>query len=319
MSVPNLHHISAVRLGKAAPVTLGGIGSQRVNTNTDVVGDALSGEVYNRWASIRSQKPVFDFMTKAILTGLANVPLTGLDIVTVLTGTDKLSLFGQKVAEGGTRDAGAVHRLMKGSKGLVVLGSLSCQHQQDAELTLTTILTYDGTNDPIVVADNVSLPAGIVDTERFSLGPIFLNAIAVTGHRSVNVNFGVQAVSEGSESEIWDRFAYIREIMAEITIAGVDVSLLAAAKIPLIGVLLTQPNPPANTNTRIFFRKRASGGTFVADGTAVHVRLNAAGLAYVETPFDGSGNAPGTATVRIKCHFDGLQPPIAVSTAVAIA
>jgi hypothetical protein len=317
MAVTRVDHISGVRIGTVTPVTLGGIGQQRVGLGTQFVTDALNGEVYPKFVSVQGQASTFDFTTKALAEALANIPFAGLSIAGL--GADKVTLFGTQADDGGTRKTGSVHRSFKAAKGLLVLGALNCQHPGDAELGLSAVLAYDGANDPIVVSDGAALPAGITDAERFALGPIYVNAVPITGVRSVAVNFGIAAVTEGADGEVWDRFVYIREVMPEITITGVDVTLLAAARIPFAGVLATQAATPDQTLSRLYFRKRIQGGAFELDAATEHVRVNFAGIAVADEPFSGSGNQPATCTVRIKAAHDGVNVPLTLTTGVPIA
>jgi hypothetical protein len=191
------------------------------------------------------------------------------------------------------------------------LDRLTAAHQGDAELTLRSLVAYDGTNDPIVTTENQSLPA-VTDAERFTLGPIDIESVTLTQFRSLEIDFGVDAVSEGSESEIWDRYPNIRAIKPVITISGISLAWMAAAAVPFDGLDIT------HLNTAIYLRKRAAGGTFELDATVEHIKFTAAGLAYVSEPYNASGVDAAEVTIRIPLRYDGTNAPLVIDTTSAI-
>jgi hypothetical protein len=112
-----------------------------------------------------------------------------------------------------------------------------------------------------------SLPAGITDAERFTLGPTTLESEALTGITNFNLDFGITARSEGADSDIWDTIVTIEQILGVLTLRGKDPSWFGAGVIPLAGLAVT------HANTAVYLRKRAAGGSFVADLTAEHIKF----------------------------------------------
>ncbi|MEK6799382.1 MAG: hypothetical protein AABZ12_10485 [Planctomycetota bacterium] len=307
MPIGEIHGLSVVQFGTTV---LNGIGSLRMATGTEVRSDPTSGEVYARHGHIAGQKIAAEFSSRDLVVALAQVPLTGKKIGDLSGG---LTFYAGKHQSGGTRATGAAHRKYVFLDGIAYLTRLTAGHQADAELGLGAIAAFDGANDPVAMTENVSLPAGIADTDRFTLGPITIAGLALQQFRSLSVDFGVQAKSEGSESETWDRYTHIERIIPEITIRGVRLDWLKTANVPLLG------KAPTHANTAIYLRKRKVGGAYEPDASAVHVKLTAAGIATVETPVDAQGVDAAECELRMRCTYDGTNAPIVVTTATAIS
>jgi len=288
---------------------LPGITQCRVETGTDVQGEATSGEVYTRWQSIFAQKPKADWTTKAIASALDLCGLTGLDVSGLATG---LKIFAQKHDRASTRAGATSHRKHTFSDGLVVPRTLTVPHRGDAKLTYDLLVLYDGVNDPIILTDAVTLPAGVTDAERFTLGPTTIESVTLTTIQQMTITFGITGDPEGGDSSIWDTYCSIRKITPSLTLSGFDVEWLKAANIPLTGKSVT------HTNTAIYLRKRAAGSTFVADGTAEHIKFTAAGLAYIDVPFDASDDGYATTNLTMPLKYDGTNAPLVINTASAI-
>lgn len=289
---------------------LPGITQCRVETGTDVQGEATSGEVYSRWLSLYAQKAKASFSTKAIAAALDLCGLTGLDVSGLAAG---LKIYAQKHARASTRAGAISHRKHTFNDGLVVPRTLSVSHRGDAELSYDVLVLYDGVNDPIVITDSVTLPAGVTDAERFTLGPVTIGGVTLTTIQKVDIDFGITGDPDGGDSAIWDTYCSIRKINPKITLSGFDVEWMKAANIPLTGKSTT------HANTAIYLRKRADRSTFVSDVTAEHIKFTAAGLAYIETPFDASADGVSNTGLVLPLKYDGVNAPLTIDTASAIA
>ena len=85
-----------------------------------------------------------------------------------------------------------------------------------------------------------------------------------------------------------------------------------SAKIPLTGLKVT------HANTAFYLRKRAIGSTFVANGTAQHIKFTAEGLATIDNAMQVSGDEPSSTTLTMPLHYDGTNAPLVIDTASAI-
>lgn len=293
------------------PVILGGITRTGVRINNSVQSMPTSGEAYARFQALYGQsiRPTFETVNPA--AWLTQCALSGLKIAAAVAGTG-LTIYQQKIAEGGIRTSGANHDTFNFKEGLLYPTSMDCDHGGDVKLTYDMCVTYDGTNNPLVLATTASLPTAPSDAERFTLGGITLGGIAFSQHTGVSLSFGIKVNEEAAESDIWPTYCWIETVEPTITIRGVDKKWLDAALIPLTGLAMT------HANTKIYFRKRAAGGTFVADGTAEHIKITACGLATVETAWDASGSGKGTVSIKLDTKYDGTNLPLVINPASAI-
>lgn len=306
VSVPREAGIYAVDLGGTI---VGGITRQEVNTGTELVSEWASGEVYPRTNFITAQKPGANFSCLALKALLDITTLFGKDITTLSGG---MKMYLQQFAVAGARASGANHRRFTINKGVLLVRRIACEHQGMARAECEAIATYDGTNQPVLEADSISLPAGPADTVRFSLGPVMIGSVAINGFRSVELDLGLNVTREGAGSEVWDSTVAIRDIKPKFRIRGIDYEWLKSANIPFTGKAAT------HANTTIYLRKRTEFAAFVADGTAEHIKLTAAGLAYIEQPFSGDGNAPVEITLCLECKYDGTNAPVTLNTASTV-
>jgi len=288
---------------------LGGITALNVRSGSQVRGEPRSNEVYNRFLSLVEQKPVLTFTTEAIAAALDLCGVVGLDIDGLTNG---LIYYAQQHDDGGTRKSGANHRKYVLRDGILIPQRLTVDHRGDASLDYMAAVTYDGVNDPITWSENQSLPAGIADSQRFTIGAVELEAKTLTHITHLELDFGITATPESADSDIWDTIVSIEKIAPTLRLRGKDPTWLKSTTIPLTGLAIT------HANTNIYLRKRSVGGTFVADATAEHIKLTMEGMATIDQVFDARGNATGETDVVVNGRYDGANTPIVVDTTSAL-
>lgn len=315
MPVARLHTNYSVKLDPdsfaTTAVQLGGITRVGLRIGNQVVAMPTSGEAYARFIALYGQKVSPMFETLNVAKGLANCALSGLKISAATVGSG-LTLYQQSVAEGAIRTSGSNHDSFNFKEGLLYPTTLSADHQGDAKLEYDCHATYDGTNDPVVLATSVALPTAAADAERFTLGPCTLGGVLFTQQMGVSISFGLKCNSEGADSDIWDTFSWIEEVQPTLTLTGVDKRWFNASFVPLAGLAMT------HANTKIYLRKRAAGGKFVADATAEHIKLTICGLATVENGWQATGSGKGTVSLKLDTNYDGTNLPIVINPASAI-
>lgn len=305
MAITRKHGIYGVGLGA---VLLGGITRQNLATNSEVKGEASSGELYNRFIALYAQRLAPGFTTRSIATALGATGVMGLSL-----SSAALTLYAQKHAAGATRASGGNHRSYTFASGILAPRQLTVDHRGDATLTYeAVVVSADGTNSPITITDSVSLPSGLTDAERFTLGTWTVGGISLGEIRRLQIDFGVDIASEGADSEIWDTFCSVRGQHSTITFSGIDVEWVKSTNIPTAGLAAT------HANTVGYLRKRALGSTFVANGTAQHIRFTAAGLITPDNIFEGSERDAGEVSLKMALYYDGSNAPLTVNTASAI-
>ena len=56
----------------------------------------------------------------------------------------------------------------------------------------------------------------------------------------------------------------------------------------------------------------------MADASTEHISFTAAGLAWIEAPFDASGHAAAEATLQAQLLYDGSNAPLVIDTTADI-
>lgn len=300
------HTFYAMKLNTAV---IGGITGQDVSLNPELMGDASSGQVNRSIVSLTAVKPTASLSGKAVGRLLDEISQLGEGI----SGSNVLTLFAYQHAAGGTREGTLKHRTYTINSGILVPRRLSVPHRGDAVLTFDVIITWDGSNDPIVITDLQSVPAiDGGDDERYTLGPVSIGGITLTGLRQLDIDFGINAPTEGADSEVYDRIVSVETATPVITLRGIDIEWFKATVVPILGLAAT------HANTTMYLRKKAAAGTFVDDGTAEHVAITAAGLGVLETVFGGQPGAAAESSVRLETLHDGTNLPLVIDTSAAI-
>lgn len=315
MAVERIHTLYAVQLHTDAmesAVLIGGITQQQLPTGTEVRSDPTSGDPYPRHQAVVAQKPTAGFTTMHLARSLDAIGVAGIKIKSATN--PGLRLFAQKYNEGEMPASGSVHKRYTIREGLLLPRRLTCGHQEDATIQYEALVTYDGTNAPIVPNDDVALPTGLVDDQRFTLAKVTVGGVLLPQLTGVDVDFGLGAVTTGSNSDVWDTHSSVRTVRPMLTFRGIDADWFKSDVIPLLGKAGT------HANTSIYFRKRASdGATFVADGTAEHILFTACGLAYLDQLFDCRTNEAGEPAVMMPLRYDGTNYPLVCDTTSTIA
>jgi IS5 family transposase len=106
---------------------------------------------------------------------------------------------------------------------------------------------------------------------------------------------------------------FIQSSNPTIRISGKNLAKFIAADIPLAGKGAT------HANTSIVLRKRLqTAAGFVANATAEHVLITAAGMAAWEQVHSATGNGRVEDVLLLTCRHDGTNTPIVVDTTYAI-
>lgn len=306
MSVTRKHSLYAVGVGATL---VGGITRQSIVTGSEVRSEASSGEIYARFQSFYAQKIAPSFTTRMISTALGASGALGASIAGLSGG---LCLYAQAHADGGTRAGASAHRKYSFTKGILCPKTLTVDHRGDATLTYEAVVVYDGVNDPVVITDSVSLPAGITDSERFTIGPCTLGGILLGEIRQFQIDFGVDVIAEAADSDIWDTFCSVRQQNTVISLRGIDMKWFDSTYVPLAGLAGT------HSNTICYLRKRAQGGGFVANGSAVHIKFTGAGTVYIENATDANGEDAQETSIKMPLYYDGSNAPLGITLGTAI-
>lgn len=297
--------------GAGSDLFLDQISDWAMDTRINNILLGADGMVDPSYVAVMSQSPSAAFTTSALATVLAKCGISGLAIAADADeyGAD---LYLQKLAEGATRASGSSHIRLRAAKGILVPRSLSAaQGAGVATLGLELIPTWNGSADPLVIATSQALAGTPSVGEAFTVGPVSINGAQVEGIQSITVDFGITLETLGSDGGVWPTFVCIRErrptFRIETTDAGVinTFGLTGAAQ--------------GGTDSVIYLRKMAEGGTRVADVTAEHISFTIDEGHIACGPLRASHPGRIGAELIITPTYDGTDPIIAISTATAIS
>lgn len=306
MSVTLKHSLHGVVLDMTK---IGGITAQSMPTGTEVQNDPDSGQINATFQAVIAQKHIPTFSTQAVGTTLTKIGTQGWTIAGVF-----FAMYAQKWAAGAGRASGSVHNKYVYRNGLVVPESLSVAHGENASLSCIGHITFDGSNSPIVVTANNVLVTGFVENERFGLGPITIAGKTIANVKSIELSFGLDVVSDGSDGDIWDTFVSLRSVQPILTIRGTQLDIAESGNFPVGGYtsatqVIAVGTPCTHANTIFYLRKRTASG-YVPKATVEHIKFTMAGYAHVETMMDASGNDAGDATLIVTSFNDGSLDPL---------
>lgn len=322
MSISQLDTVSTIKFHPVAgssAVQFGGIMRQMLRSGSEVRQNATSGNVYATHSAMYAVKPAAEFQTCSIAAVLDAIGLTGAR-VNADNSHPGLVFYGRKKAEGGGRASGSVNAAFTIKEGLLIPRRLTAEHRDDATLDCETLITYDGTNEPVVPDYESAIPTGGTDNARFTLGPITIGSTAqdvftLAGVTRFELDFGITAATHGSDSDLYDTIAVIEEIAnPTLRISLLDARCLSAAKVPISGKEILADY------CAIYLKKRArTSSGFVANNTQEHIKLTPlSGVAYLEEIHNSQGAGNATAQIVIPLISDGTNPPLAIDTTSAI-
>ena len=294
----------------AGAVYVDGIRSVTLNPGLQSSLEASDGSPYATFASLTAGAPTGSFETtdlKALLDECSAFMAIDDD------GTHPgIEFFLQSMAQGGTRSTGSAIKLTIGN-GILALSSLELSHQAPAVLSAEVTARKDGVTAPLAVATGETLPATVYPATSviWSLGKVVFNGTEIDGLESVSIEFGIEVEAEAADGDVYPTFAMVRQIRPTITLKGVHVDLLSTLSVD--GAFYTA------SQVVIYARKRAEGGTYVADATAEHVSFTLGKCRVDPGSIDGD---PKSISLTLSPYYTaGGSPvlPITINTATAIA
>ncbi len=314
MSVSKLWVPFAVDLDTA---TLGGsnvlldqVQNFAVNTAVNHAIMASDGAVDPTYVSVMNQAPGVSFTSTAIATILAACGINGAVIDSDVDDPGLLCYF-QKMSEGGTRAAGSNHILMTINEGLLVPVTINAAQDSPATIDMAATISYDGTNDPIVIADSQALVGSPAVGELFTVGPVSINGTTLEGIQSTTINFGIQVIAQGGDGAVWPTYVAIMSRRPSITLRTTDVSSLST--FGLTGAA------QGASDSLVYLRKLSEGGTRVADNVAEHISFSIDEGMINVTNANVAQDSPAMADVTITPTYDGSAAILVISTGTTIA
>lgn len=311
MAATSRHELYAARYNTTI---IPGITRMGIPTGIETRGERTSGEFRSHTQTIIEQAPRIPMSTinpKGLLDILGS---SGIAAGGVAIGSSAIfSAWAYKHAEGGTRAGTLSHRLYQFNEGILVPRRLVAEQRGDVSLDFEAIGTYDGTNAILTTTDSITVPAAGQDEARWTIGPVTLESIALTHIRRIEIDFGVQTEEIATDGDIAPTFTSIIAYEPMVRITAINPLQLGGSAIPLDGKFAT------HANTTLYLRKRAHGGTIVANGTAEHISFTFEGMATVQDAFSGGVGDAGEIVIECKLNYDGTNAMFVMDTASAIS
>lgn len=191
---------------------------------------------------------------------------------------------------GSTFASGTAHDKINATDGLFTVQNYSASQGDGggASVSIAGHLHKPAGTTPVTITTGQSLSAAAYNCTH-KLGPATVNGSAIAGVTRVSINPGVTVETEFVDGGVYPIANYVTRQAPTIDVTGRFQSLFTS-----LGPIFT-----TMTAAVFYFRKRAEGGTTVADGTGAHLSFTFAdGIAAVET-VSGSDNAAGEVTLRL--------------------
>lgn len=285
--------------------TIKGIQQSSIRSGIEMFSNRGGGAPDPSFRSGMHLKPVGSFTTTDIK---AVLDLTS-GFLPLAVGTTADFYFLQK-AHGGNFAAGSVHEKHTFNDGLVIPRRLSASHGAEATIDIEVFVTWDGTNDPWIIADNVALPSNSqVVTEKFTLGPMSLGS-ALYDLRELSIDTQIKEFVDGHSGEPYPRFACMMERDIQVSIKSMDLSI--ANTIGEIG--------SSQSSLELYLTKMtANSAARVANATAEHIQFAVGGSYTYVDQISASSGQQAELSAMICPVWDGTNEPIVVDTTATIA
>jgi len=312
MAIANIWKLHSVRFDKTpTDVIVGGMASVGMPTDAEVIREVNASREFARQSHVNFRSVGINVTSWQLEQLLDEVGIKGICIPTT-GGTLVLDIFIAKYDCNGIAP-GAVHTRYSVNKGIMFPTSMTVDHQGNAQITYSVIAVFDGTNAPIEKAINQALPViPVGEDERWTMHDATLESVLVAQKKSINIDFGAQANTDGADSEAFDSWVSLDQILPVITFQGIDPNYLGTVITDLAG------GPPTSNlagitathaNSRIRLKERGS-----LIGASKHVFINYGGNARVSDLFSSTGNDAGRTDIRVEAIEVGANAPLAITT-----
>jgi len=303
-----LHTLTAQ---SAAAVYVDSVQDQSLNSELQTRTEGGDGQVYNTFGSLISGAPVARISTFDLKAFLDECGLEGMLIDA--DGTHPgVVMYWQKYAQGGTRAGAGNHISTTIKNGILVPRTIEMPHQGNATLSAEAVARQESTDGPLTFNEADDLPSGVYPATSvlWGLGPVDFNSVTIDGLKNASIDFGIGLLVEGGDNDIYPTFVSVQRIQPVITLSGVHADVLST---------LTEDGVYYTAEQITFYaKKRAEGGTFVADGTAEHIKFT---LGKCRADWMSVAADPKTIDIRLTPWYTaGASPksPMAINTASAI-
>lgn len=307
MSVTKLYTNYSVQIG--ASNFIDGITDLSLTPQLATMLESADGAVFPSFGHLAAGRPAARFGTLDLVAGLTQIGVTS----TVIPASPGVKIFFRRRTAGGTLDAAGsgTHVSCAIANGIMVPRRLSASSGGNATFTAEIFGTQSGATAPFVYSAAANLPGNTPGVAQvWTIGKAVLNATTLDGLQGIDVDFGVSVDLNSKDSDIYPTFACVTQQRPSVRIRGVHIDQITT--------LTADGNYYTASQVVFYFRARAEGSTFVADGTTSHVKFTLGKCRVEPASFDGDPKAIGILLTPWQ-DVGGAVNPIAVNTASAIS
>lgn len=311
MSVTKLWTDYSVKVGSATYID--GIQSVSISQGLQTALESGDGEVFASFGSLAMGGPTARFSSLNLAAVLNAIGASGTAV-----GASGITLYSRSKAQGGTNVAAGTgtHVSYLINNGIMVPRRISARSNGNASIDVEVTARQQTTTAPVTYSAAATLPGNTPGvSEVWTVGPVEINGTVLSGIQSIDLDFGVSILAERGDSDVYPTFVTVRSIRPTLRVRTNHIDAISTVT---DGTNTLAPDGSfLSENVVVYFRQRAQGGTFTADGTAQHVKVST-GLARVE--YQSIDGDPKTIDILITPWLDtgGPTNPITVSTASAI-
>lgn len=295
------------------PVAIPDCMSGQLMNNPQLESEITADEIQPKATALVGMSTTGSFDTWAIPS---IVDLTGLQPYCIAsTSQPGFLMYLQKFGACGTALATSVHRSLLIGSGMLVPKRITCDHRGNARIFYDIAVVKDGANNALVISDTADMPTVTGGGIRWGIDSIKIGNITLSDWTSIEIDLGNSVSTRGSQASVYDQYVESVSHAPVITVTGIDPAWFKeSGGVPEAGLACTQ------ANTIIYFSKRDTSGIgYVLDATAEHLKLTAAGMAFVTQVFNGDSQRYGETAIQLKCVEDGSgNDPIVIDTSSAI-
>lgn len=314
----NFFTLYAIKINGSSPfpTVIDQILSQNIDPGLTEMLESGDSSLDNGHVSASNQAPTIRFSTSAIAKALDATGVGGLVIAAEETATS-VDLYFRKRVLGSGFASGSEHLKMTVNLGVLVPVTVSGTHPDRAEIEYMLHVLYDGSNDPILLDKEQTLPdLSPAISNIHTIGPWWVNNTKLIGMRSLTVNFGLNVATKASDGDVWPTSGYIESRGASMTGQTTDLEILDRTDgVGILGTVQTG----GEFAIRAFLRKKVKGGQVLIDATAEHIRFSVAVSRVSPQEFGGEHQGDATAGLLVTPTAPVGNDPIVYTKGVAVA
>jgi hypothetical protein len=265
VAISTVHSNGAIVFAGSGAFNLDGVENLTLDPGLKEFMENGAGQVSPSFAGASQVEALISATINDIATAITGgIDIDGLSIPSSTVVTT-CTVYHTKLVNAGTRAGTLLHFKTLINQGCVVPKSLKCDVGGHATMDIDIHATYDGTNNPLVFTDSVTLPHTPSIDELFVCGPVSINGTLVAGVQGITLDFGIEIEKLYDNGDVFPSYIAIKTVKPKITIKTLTIPSLST-----FGIAGTAQGATAST---IYFQKAAKGGSRTAAATAEHIKI----------------------------------------------